>query len=50
MDDITNRRNMWTQVKTVGGIFGGVSCIILLLNGKYTRISEDQTEVAYQSG
>jgi hypothetical protein len=54
MDDTASRRNMWTQVKMKNcgsaGIFGGFTCIISSLNGNYTRISGDQTEVAYPSG
>jgi hypothetical protein len=29
------------------GIFEGFSCIVLPHNGNYTRISGEQTEVAY---
>jgi hypothetical protein len=37
-------------VYTPESIFGGFSCIISLLNGNHSRISGDQTEVAYPSG
>jgi hypothetical protein len=54
MDDITSRKNVWTRVKMKkcgsAGVFGGFSCITSLVNGYYTRISGDQTEVAYPSG
>jgi hypothetical protein len=48
MDDITSKRNMWTQVKMKN--CGGFSCIISPLAGNYTRISGDQTDVAYTTG